>query len=53
MAARDRTRRSFLEKVRPWYGHDDHIDGASDVPPSPPLTLADFPDTCEGVLSGG
>jgi penicillin-insensitive murein endopeptidase len=79
--------RSFLQKIRPWYGHDDHIhvrlscpsgasscadqdpvppgDGCgadldywftdapylpSNIPPSPPLTLADLPKACAAVL---
>lgn len=78
---------SFLQKIRPWYGHDDHIhvrlacpagatrcldqdpvpdgDGCgadldywftdapykpSNIPPSPPLTLADLPAACRTVL---
>jgi penicillin-insensitive murein endopeptidase len=80
--------RGFLRKVRPWYGHDDHIhvrlgcpagatgctgqsappvgDGCgeelawwlsdepykpSTQPPAPPLTLADLPNACAGILA--
>lgn len=79
--------RTFLSRIRPWYGHDDHIhvrlscptgdaaceeqaappkgDGCgeeldwwlsdepykpSDEPPAKPLTLADLPKACAGVL---
>lgn len=35
--------RSFLNKVRPWYGHDDHIHVRLDCPPGATLCEAQAP----------